>query len=216
MLNLIVRNPSFLVLEFIFLQDIFLVYDQYYASLAAAASMSSGQPTPTATAMGSSSANSPIFSVFNPQLNDDDDDEEDRKPNMEYLDSLNAYRKRSRSTEDVGQPSRVKVTRLDIVNGNGYLNGYGSRNGSNGSLVESEPPQSQETLMSSQPQEADPVCYGWFQYLCLSHCLCLYLTLSSVAGAAKAYSQITDEDHELMTPEEYTAFFEVFQARSES
>src|SRR5260221_6336617 len=111
----------------------FSVYDQYYASLAAAASMSSGQPTPTATAMGSSSANSPIFSVFNPQLNDDDDDEEDRKPNVEYLDSLNAYRKRSRSTEDVGQPSRVKVTRLDTVlgvNGNGYLNGYGSRNGS--------------------------------------------------------------------------------------
>ena len=149
---------------------IFLVYDQYYASLAVAAS--SGQPTPTATAMGSSAANSPIFSVFNSQLNDDDEDDEDRKPNVEYLDSLNSYRKRSRSAEDVGQPSRVKATRLDTVsgvNGNGYLNGYGNRSGSSGSLAGSEPPQSQETLMGSQPQEMgsraiepvdDPVCYG--------------------------------------------------------
>jgi len=89
------------------------------------------------------------------------------------------------------------------LNGHGYLNGYGSRNGSNGSLSESEPPQSQATSMGSQPQETgstepldDPTCY--------------------VAGEAKGYSQITDEDHELMTPEEYTAYFEIFQARSES
>jgi transcription initiation factor TFIIE subunit alpha len=138
--------------------------------------MSSGQPTPTATVIGSSATNSPIFSVFNSQLNggDDEDDEEDRKPNVEYLDSLNAYRKRSRSTEDVGQPSKVKVTKLDSalggVNGHGYLNGYGHRNGSNGSLDGTEPPLSQDSLMGSQLEEPagyaepldDPICYGWF------------------------------------------------------
>lgn len=136
--------------------------------MAAASALSSGQPTPTATAMGSSVTNSPIF---NSQLNDDDDDDEDRKPNVEFLDSLNAYRKRSRSTEDIGQPLKVKVTRLDNalgVNGHGYLNGYASHNGSNGSLVETEPPLSQDTVMGSLLQETgftelldDPICYGW-------------------------------------------------------
>jgi len=37
----------------------------------------------------------------------------------------------------------------------------------------------------------------------------------AVAGVEKLYSRVTDEDHELMTPEEYTAYFEIFQARSE-
>jgi transcription initiation factor TFIIE subunit alpha len=43
----------------------------------------------------------------------------------------------------------------------------------------------------------------------------LTLVTLPVAGEAKVYSQVTDEDHELMTPEEYTAYFEIFQARSE-
>jgi hypothetical protein len=60
------------------------------------------------------------------------------------------------------------VTRLDNamgINGHGYLNGYGSRNGSNGSLAESEPPQSQDTLAGSQGSAEsldDPICYGGF------------------------------------------------------
>lgn len=61
-----------------------LVYDQYYASLAA-----SSQPTPVLETGGS----------------DFGEDEEDVKPSIEYLNSLNEYRKRSRSTEDVGLPS---------------------------------------------------------------------------------------------------------------
>lgn len=60
------------------------VYDQYYASLAA-----SSQPTPVLETGGS----------------DFGEDEEDVKPSIEYLNSLNEYRKRSRSTEDVGLPS---------------------------------------------------------------------------------------------------------------
>ena len=55
-------------------------YDQYYASLAASEAPST-LPTPGLGEFG---------------------EEEDVKPNLEYLDSLNEYRKRSRSREDVG------------------------------------------------------------------------------------------------------------------
>ena len=189
--------------------------------------MSSGHPTPT-TVMGSSVANSPIFAMFNnPQLRqlhareDSSDSEEDRKPSVAYLDSLNAYRKRSRSSEDVGQPGKVKASKLDNGvnghgNGNGHLNGYGYRNGSSSSLDDGGPPSSQDTtLMGSQTEEKepadDPICYGSFSSILLNPA-----DDDIVAGTPKAYSLITDEDHELMTPEEYTAYFEVFQAQSES
>jgi transcription initiation factor TFIIE subunit alpha len=56
-------------------------YDQYYASLAASAAPST-QHTPSGE-----------FSVLG-------DFEEDRKPNIEYLDSLNEHKKRSRSLEE--------------------------------------------------------------------------------------------------------------------
>ena len=36
----------------------------------------------------------------------------------------------------------------------------------------------------------------------------------SVNGVPKPYSQVTEEDHDLMTPDEYTAYFEILQARS--
>ena len=36
----------------------------------------------------------------------------------------------------------------------------------------------------------------------------------SVNGVLKPYSQVTEEDHDLMTPDEYTAYFEILQARS--
>ena len=218
------RTYFFTVYDYLLNFKFIPVYDQYYASLAAAASaMSSGQPTPTATAMGSSVANSPIFSMFSSRLHDEeeDDEDEDRKPNVEYLDSLNAYRKRSRSSEDVGQPSKVKATKLDNVNGNGngyLLNGYGHRNGSSGSFEDDRgPPSSQDTLIESLPEETksldDPICYGWCLYLFLVYAAEDWARL--VAGEPKAYSHITDEDHELMTPEEYTTYFEIFQARSE-
>jgi transcription initiation factor TFIIE subunit alpha len=45
----------------------------------------------------------------------DNEEEEDRKPSIEYLDSLNAYRKRSRSREDEGAVKKVAK-----VNGCGY------------------------------------------------------------------------------------------------
>lgn len=67
-------------------------YDQYYASLAASEAPST-LPTPGLGEFG---------------------EEEDVKPNLEYLDSLNEYRKRSRSREDVGTGgSTPKLPRTD-------------------------------------------------------------------------------------------------------
>jgi len=36
---------------------------------------------------------------------------------------------------------------------------------------------------------------------------------SQVNGVPKSFSQVTEEDHDLMTPDEYTTFFEIMQAR---
>ena len=104
------------------------MYDQYYASLAASSTAASAQATPTATGVPSSS-NSPDF--LNSHLYDDD--EEDKKPNVEYLDSLNAYRKRSRSQEDVGSTDKIKVAKLgsngEVKTANGHANGFLGVNG---------------------------------------------------------------------------------------
>ena len=61
----------------------------------------------------------------------ENDEDEDRKPSVEYLDSLNDYRKRSRSREDTGTPkskiakiSESRGTHAHEVNGNGNGNGH--------------------------------------------------------------------------------------------
>lgn len=36
------------------------------------------------------------------------------KPSIEYLNSLNEYRKRARSTDDVGLPNATKAARIDL------------------------------------------------------------------------------------------------------
>ncbi|CAL1699012.1 unnamed protein product [Somion occarium] len=71
-------------------------YDQYYASLEASAAPSA-QVTPLTGDLGS----------------DFGEEEEDIKPNIEYLDSLNEYRKRSRSAEDIGAGGPVKTPRMN-------------------------------------------------------------------------------------------------------
>lgn len=74
-------------------------YDRYYASLAAAS-------TPGSSVV--SVAPTPNYSMA--------DEDEDRKPNVEYLQSLNEYRKRSRSREDVGAGAKTpKITRTDSL-----------------------------------------------------------------------------------------------------
>ena len=114
-----------------------LVYDQYYASLAA-----SSQPTPILETGGS----------------DFGEEEEDVKPSIEYLNSLNEYRKRSRSTEDVGLPSS---------NSGKKVAKHGYDNPRTGPIIASTTPML-EALVKEQPlepevpqlQAQDPVVYG--------------------------------------------------------
>ncbi|KAF8549041.1 hypothetical protein OG21DRAFT_1421978 [Imleria badia] len=129
-------------------------YEQYYASLAAS-NAASTQATPSG--LGS----------------EDMEEEEESKHAVQRLETLNGYRKRSRSQEDEGVAAK-KLAKL-----------------------EPEPP---DISGGGQPEaEAgrgvdDP--------------------LVSVNGVQKPFSEVTEEDQELMTPDEYTAYFEVFQARS--
>ncbi|EIW78414.1 hypothetical protein CONPUDRAFT_138702 [Coniophora puteana RWD-64-598 SS2] len=129
-------------------------YDQYYASLAAS-NAASTQATPSGP--GS-------------------DEEEEQKPNIQYLDSLNDYRKRSRSREDEG-PSSQKHAKTEPAD----------------SII---PAESTDEVIGTAADAAadDPIVY--------------------VHGVAKQFSQVTEEDQELMTPEEYTTYFEVIQAQS--
>ena len=164
------------------------MYDQYYASLAA-----SSQPTPVLETGGS----------------DFGEEEEDVKPSIEYLNSLNEYRKRSRSTEDVGFPasnSGKKVVKM------GYDNPV------SGPIIASTTPVL-EALVKAQPLDVEvplpqgdnPIVYGTLYGIDT-------LTLSAdlppcrvVNGDPVLFSAITEEHQELMTPEEYTTYFEVYQ-----
>lgn len=131
--------------------DEFDYYDQYYASLAAS-NAASAQATPSA---------------FASELGE----EEEQKPTVQYLESLNEFRKRSRSVEDEG----TTVKKL--------------------AKVESELPDPDAIVSSEANGTSDD-------------------PLVHVNGAPKPFSQVTEEDQELMTPDEYTAYFEVFQAHS--
>ncbi|KAJ8516968.1 hypothetical protein ONZ45_g5796 [Pleurotus djamor] len=147
-------------------------YDRYYASLAASAN-ASAQATPSATS-------APWGEEFNAN-----EDEDDVKPSVEYLDSLNDYRKRSRSREDEGPVLKAKLAKVDSLPSLTSTNGSGH---ANGMIVETSPD------TNGGGSQGDPIVY--------------------VNGKPVPYSQVTEEDHDLMTPDEYTAFFEVMQAHS--
>jgi transcription initiation factor TFIIE subunit alpha len=188
-----------------------LDYDQYYASLAVA---SSAAASATATPSGLSLPGSSDFGDLAY------DEEEDRKPNVEYLDSLNDYRKRSRSTEDVGGNAKSKMAKVNMggLTVNGFGNGNGLRDPQETAVgtdvVVSGVEDDAVPMPTEESQEVlgdDPMVYGMF-YVLVS---CGYrLRVPLVNGNPKPYSQVTEEDHDLMTPDEYTAFFEVVQARS--
>ncbi|KAJ6508984.1 TFIIE alpha subunit-domain-containing protein [Mycena sanguinolenta] len=133
-------------------------YDQYYASLE-----NSANATPT----GLSAPGSSDFGDFGP------DDEEDVKPSVEYLDSLNEYRKRSRSHE--GTDTANKIPKVEDVHLNGAAEPVAD-------VPMEEPPE--------EPKD-DPIVY--------------------VNGNPMPYSQVTEAEHDLMTPDEYTAFFQIMQ-----
>lgn len=136
-------------------------YEQYYSSLAVSA-MPSSQNTPAMD-----------------NLNDFGE-EEDVKPSVQYLDSLNEYRKRSRSRDDRGDgrgPSKTPK-----------LNGWADP------PVVAQPEVQPEVLLYEEvppPPGDDPIVY--------------------VNGEPMAFSAVTEEHHDLMTPEEYTAYFDVLQ-----
>ncbi|EKM77423.1 hypothetical protein AGABI1DRAFT_130505 [Agaricus bisporus var. burnettii JB137-S8] len=176
-------------------------YEQYYASLAASTNVSA-LPTPTA---GGSHYSSEYGGDF-------DDEEEEKKPNIQYLDSLNDYRKRSRSKEDVGSGSVAKGSKLAKLHLEG-LNGT-QQNGFNGNGIGVDVATATTTASSGvgtpvEDQngyndmgdsyidgagEDDPMVY--------------------VNGKPVPYSQVTEEHHDMMTPDEYTAYFDIMQARS--
>ena len=89
------------------------------------------------------------------------------KPSIEYLDSLNDYRKRSRSMEDVGAAGKKKVAKMGEANGYGNgLDGGSSGGGGNGYVVTAEP----DTII---PPEDDPIVHG------MQNCFTLMVTNSS-------------------------------------
>jgi transcription initiation factor TFIIE subunit alpha len=130
-----------------------------------------------------------------------DNDDEDRKPSIQYLDSLNSYRKRSRSKEDE-RLSKKKVAKISETNGHIFsFNGGGLEEEVGAVGVEVTP-------------EDDPFVHGRSCSLpsLLSGKLTGRLSLS-VKGTPIPFSKITEEDQDLMTPEEYTTYFEVIQTR---
>ncbi|KAK7048234.1 HTH TFE/IIEalpha-type domain-containing protein [Favolaschia claudopus] len=137
-------------------------WDSYYASLE-----NSAQATPT----GLSAPGSSDFGDLGA------DEEEDIKPSVEYLDSLNEYRKRSRSHE--GADTANKIPKVEATSNTPQLNGVTE-------IVLDVP--MEEAV--EDPKE-DPIVY--------------------VNGNPMPYSQVTEAEHDLMTPEEYTAFFQIMQ-----
>jgi transcription initiation factor TFIIE subunit alpha len=99
-------------------------YDQYYASLAASAAPS---PPPSSSMMGPEFSSAAAAAAA--ALGDDFFEDEDRKPNIEYLDSLNEHNKRSRSAENEGGDAERKQARVGLLVDGGGGWGQGQENG---------------------------------------------------------------------------------------
>jgi len=127
------------------------------------------------------------------------DFEEDRKPDIEYLDALNEHNKRSRSVENEGDAERKQARVSDGSGGEGdglgLLGQQAQENGERQELlpmngVESSGRDVQDVTFADE----DPTVY--------------------VDGKPMPFSQVGEEHHDLMTADEYTAYFEIFQQRS--
>jgi len=164
-------------------------YDQYYASLAASATPST-QHTPDGE------FSTPGF-------------EEDRKPPVQYLDSLNEHNKRSRSVENEGDAERKQARVSGNGDGDGWSPGQGQGQGQQGQEngeqqqllpvlpmngMESSAPDAERVDMDVVVGEEDPLVY--------------------VDGKGMPFSQVGEEHHDLMTADEYATYFEIFQQRS--
>jgi transcription initiation factor TFIIE subunit alpha len=110
-------------------------YDQYYASLAASSAPSTRD---TPSALGGPGS-------------DEGDGEEERKPSVQYLDSLNEYRKRSRSEKDEEGLGLKKIAKFsDALNGD---------ESSSDSLVT---PDQEMADGGEEPEQEGPVVHGSF------------------------------------------------------
>jgi transcription initiation factor TFIIE subunit alpha len=86
------------------------------------------------------------------------EEDEDVKPNVEYLDSLNEYRKRSRSLENSdGDRGPSKTPKL---------NGYSQPNGFTPPALDPEPPAMAEEESAAEEPQDDPIVHGKFSDLC--------------------------------------------------
>ena len=158
------------------------VYEQYYASLAAS-TVASAVNTPSGVGVSDG---------------DDlgEDLEEDRKPSVEYLNSLNDYRKRSRSAEDIGG-AKAKIAKVEE---NGHPNGA-PVNGRHLADVATE----NRTEVAPVLAEDDPIVYG--ALCCLPYATYTHGAFSpTVEGKGIPFSQVTEEHQELMTPDEYEKY----------
>jgi hypothetical protein len=97
-----------------------------------------------------------------------------------------------------------------VKTGEKYLNGHGA--GNDHEMLELGAAVGIDVPRVNEVTEDDPIVHGGlFAALGLA---CVLTLLGAVNGAPVPFSKVTEEDQELMTPEEYTAYFEVFQARS--
>ncbi|EEB92718.1 hypothetical protein MPER_08733 [Moniliophthora perniciosa FA553] len=175
-----------------------LDYEQYYASLAASAGASAQGNAVWSECSGSDFDNA-------------EKEEEDQKPSMEYLNSLNEYRKRSRSLEDEGSDGKAKVANTStIVRVNGNGNGNALQTNITSHTMESVPDGTQNGVAKS-PE--DPIVYGSYSQAVFPIPPYADVDTSVVNGNPKPFSAVTEEDHELMTSDEYTAYYEVLQSQ---
>lgn len=141
---------------------------------------------------------------------------EDRKPDLTYLNGRGpSYPPPSPAPGDPystgwsqGQSAGVNGNGLNThgkrpreEDGYGYGYGNGGENGGEMALAE-------EVGFVAGAAD-DPIVYG-IQYSSLCR---LLLTNFSVNGQSMKFSEVTEDHHELMTADEYTAYFEVYQAR---
>ncbi|OBZ67660.1 Transcription initiation factor IIE subunit alpha [Grifola frondosa] len=96
--------------------------------------------------------------------------------------------RRSRSSEDVGGSGTPKMPRT-----NGFTDSFSMEVRDEVTIVTNEDVGEAGLVANGEPVD-DPIVY--------------------VNGEPIPFSQVTEEHQELMTPEEYTAYFEVFSARS--
>ncbi|KAH8113794.1 TFIIE alpha subunit-domain-containing protein [Phellopilus nigrolimitatus] len=153
-------------------------YEQYYASLEAASQARSTTQTPVMESFGS------------------DFDEEERKPNVAYLDTLNAVRKRSRSLEDDGgRDNKALRSNQGTPVFSQSASGLSSAVDSPLLLPESVPSQADveghaELVGFGTPAVDEPIVL--------------------VGGQPMPFSAVTQElADEKMSPEEYTAWYEL-------